>query len=557
MELDKERMDELFSGVIALVLFLSLPQVMSDWAFRFMATIHRVTRPQIFKLPYDLHYLILLFCVIQLGFGYYLDKKSALIAALVPLLIVLVGGPKSVSVFGGVLSVFQLFYFKKGRQVTKWGLRIGTVLYVPILLHWTIFKLFDLPGVLLDLVAIETGLFYIFSLINPVMVIGFYFLWIIKLVLKREISTSKSLIWGNDQTGSLLLGLSIVVVVFSSVYPYFSSINPDFRMVGVDAPRYIQSLNTVSEDVSKIFVSAWGSRPLLLFLLYFVKQVTGWSSPFVVKVFPMFIFPVLIFSVFHLSKVLGLDSASAGLASFLTATGMNLTVGLYSHFLANILALALANGMIISFIKAYKEDNTRYLFSSILFSILLNLSHPYTFIQYTGILFLAVLYYRFIGKNQNNRVVDYVFFGTLILVEVLKTWLVVGLSGGNISDTAVGKVIWFSRFWWNTFFSNQILYGGYLSNISVILLAIVGLYFIGFDSFEKIFLNFLVITPSMLYLIGNETIKGRLLYNTPLGVFAAFGVSFLSSKYKIQKDLLVMLVMYSLVVLFRSLANLV
>jgi len=522
-----------------------------------MVTLHRVTKPQIFQLPYNFHIILILLSLPLIYYNYRQNRTNIIVIFLLPLLQYFLGFEYGIPYFSLILSVYTFYHYPKKREQVQMLFKILTVIYIPVMINWTLFRIFNFPGILAEISAVETGVYSVISLANPVVTLVFFFYWVFDPFKKQFTPGILSHEWGAVNLGETLLSISLILVVFGSIYPHMSGINPESRFVGVDVPRYIRGLDNVSSNVSFILEAAWGSRPLLFFFLYIFKTFTRWDSSFIIQFIPLILNPLLIYTVYYLSSELGMDSSSAGLASFFTACGMNITVGLYSHFIANILALIFANTAIIFLIRAYNSNNRHDLVNSVFFSILLNFTHPYTFFQYMGILFFSALFHIFVNNEHQKAAVFLKYSIPLMFVEFVKLFLIIGVTGGSVTNTAVGKIVWFSRFWWQNFFSLQILYGGYLPNIIYTFFAIFGLIYLKRDTFETVFLNFVVLTPSLFYLIGNETIKGRLLFNTPLGILASIGFMNLFSRDNSRKDILPFLILFSIVVLFRSLANLI
>jgi len=103
-------------------------------------------------------------------------------------------------------------------------------------------------------------------------------------------------------------------------------------------------------------------------------------------------------------------------------------------------------------------------------------------------------------------------------------------------------------------------YRGTLSVIFLIGLAVLGFYLSSFGEFSKIYLIVFPAFTSLIFLIGNQMNKSRLLYNVLIGLFAAIRMSSLL-RWKLTdnfKKCIIFYVALNLAVyLFRSLANLV
>ena len=99
-----------------------------------------------------------------------------------------------------------------------------------------------------------------------------------------------------------------------------------------------------------------------------------------------------------------------------------------------------------------------------------------------------------------------------------------------------------------------------MSSLVLLGLAVVGVYFLERRDVPEVYFRVLMLATSLLFIVGDETIKSRLLYNVPIGLFAASGlVSFLRRRVtRDYKNVFASFVTLSMVAyLFRSLANLV
>jgi len=87
-----------------------------------------------------------------------------------------------------------------------------------------------------------------------------------------------------------------------------------------------------------------------------------------------------------------------------------------------------------------------------------------------------------------------------------------------------------------------------------------GVYLNEISEFSKIYLTVFPAPTSLLFLIGDETIKGRLLYNVPIGLFAAIGMSHLPRwefNDNFKKCFILFVVLNLMVYLIQFLANIV
>jgi len=153
------------------------------------------------------------------------------------------------------------------------------------------------------------------------------------------------------------------------------------------------------------------------------------------------------------------------------------------------------------------------------------------------------------------------FLASLGLIELLKSILLGGDSSGvRASITVMNGISGISDFWITSTFVFRRLYGGLMSNIILLLLAVLGYFLLNKDDFPQRYFSIFIAVSSLLYLISNATIKSRLLYNIPIGMYAASGFMLLLNIIKennLRKVLSYFIVTNSVLYLFRSLVNIV
>ena len=204
-----------------------------------------------------------------------------------------------------------------------------------------------------------------------------------------RISQSLPVSWDSKevpllQRPILVLGIGIASACALAYTPYRSDINPLGTPVGVDTPLYIQWVNQmlqrpVFDGLAYAFTEASsGSRPLSLIFPYVVSSLFGVRADVAVKVYPLFLAPLLVVSSF-LFVYLGLgDKRTASLVGLTTAFSFQFTVGMWAGYYANWLALAESYvylGILIRFSKS--ESKTNFIGISCL-SVGVLFTHPWT-----------------------------------------------------------------------------------------------------------------------------------------------------------------------------------
>jgi len=251
-------------------------------------------------------------------------------------------------------------------------------------------------------------------------------------------------------------------------------------------------------------------------------------------------------------------------SAFFMLTGIQVTVGIYSYFLTNMLALSLALFSVGLLLTALNKSSYSYLAGAILLGGLLPFVHPWTMDQFLGATGVVALFVGFdLLKNRANKVTFLmlsIYIASLFGFDASKTYLFQGVGGVQASIAVTSRLVGLGEFWSSSIFSFRLLFGGALSSILFLGLALVGVYFLDQKSLSHKFWIVFMATSSLVFLIGDETIKSRLLYNIPIPFFTAMGLDFLSKIQRVSRYktlLFLFTAVASVTYLLRSLVNLV
>lgn len=361
-----------------------------------------------------------------------------------------------------------------------------------------------------------------------------------------------------------LLALSIFLGVVAALYPYSPCVNPEGRGVGVDIHYYVDNGELVEKDIFQSFTVMKGSRPTIFLLIYGFQKFIGSDVSTAVKFLPVILNPLMIASAFFLAYEAFGDEWIAGWTAFFTACGYQITVGMYSYFLTNMLALSLAFLSVGFLFRSLRRGCDLSLFLAVISGTLLVFTHPWTFVQYiaTMILTIIVSLYRAQKENDGYEKIksSLLYIAFLVLADICKMLLLQGTGAILAFSTTVSRISIPPKFWLDSIFGFRLLYGGGLSVVILIGLAVLGVYLIEISKFSKIYFAVVPITISFVFIIGSGFFKSRLLYNISIGLFAAIGMSSLSRwKFKdnLKKCFILFVVLNLTVYLFRSLANLI
>ena len=246
----------------------------------------------------------------------------------------------------------------------------------------------------------------------------------------------------------------------------------------------------------------------------------------------------------------------AVLTSFFTATGYQITIGIYSAFYANLFALSL---LYLSIALILDKSNKHIFFSYILLFLLIFI-HPWTLIQGTIFLFILSII-NCIDKEIDKRFlkVTITLLISLIFIFVsLKTFL--GLSGIISALINTGKRVYINP--WRSFkemeYMTKILYGGFIANPLTLLIFLIP--FIVLTAQKKLYKVISAWTFTLLPIISyDNVIQSRLYFNYPIGMVLAIIIIFIFNCIKspiTKKIFLAYIIVLSLNYLLRCLANL-
>ena len=255
------------------------------------------------------------------------------------------------------------------------------------------------------------------------------------------------------------------------------------------------------------------------------------------------------------------DPYRAGLGSLLTATSYQIAVGMYSYFLTNMLGLILIYSSLTFLFKAFKSKTKIPLLFAIILGCLLDLTHPWTFDQYlaASALLLIILLIRLWKRGENRTEFKnlLIYVSSLVIFDFIRISLL-RYGGIYATATAAKRTAALSRFWFSSIFSFRLLYGGYLSTLVPLILAIIAIYL----HEENLWITYwraFIFTTSIIFITGDATIKSRLIYNIPIGILAAMGLGILEklTEKRLRWAITCFTILNNITYLFRSLANLV
>jgi len=437
------------------------------------------------------------------------------------------------------------------------------------LLHWVVFVPLGWASPVERVAGLEMGLFYISGYVAPLLVLLFLCMWFLKPLFRWIRGVDPFSVSVTENTGVRVsirsvrfLVFLVILSVFVAYYPYLPSINPEGKAVGVDYLHYVNAATLVEEDPSQALSVMGGSRPIIFVLIWGFQMLLGSDASVAVKFLPILLNPMLLLSVFFVALEVFLDDEIALWAAFFTSFGIQITVGMYSYFLTNLFGLSLILFSLGLLFRALRCGSRLSLFFSCLVGGLLVFTHPWSFDQYFAAAVLAaglVLYDVGLERFSSEFRMVVAYLVSLCFSEVLKIVVVPKGSGISAVSTAIGMISGLSSFWSDSIFSFRLLYGGTMSSVVLLGLSVLGVYLLEGRSISNRFLLVMPVVSSFLFFVGDETIKTRLLFNLPLGMYAALGFHFLVREGRVddfRRTLIIFVVLSMGVYVFRSFTNL-
>lgn len=559
-------MEEALSLLHALGLILGFLQLLDAMRLRYFPTIHRATRGLRFQLPINLTPILLLLLVFSLILSLR-RRRWPMLLSLLPLLLIPSLGLKVSASLGVLLTAsVGLLMFKRFEGCLFWLLLSLSLLEGSSLIHWSLYVPLGLSSPFKAISMLELSLFYVASDLIPLVILPLIYNWALLPLLQ----------WGFDITlprvkidddgrdswrGFLLLSISLIIGVVSALYPYLRAVNPRRSIIGVDIPHYVRAAEMMEGNLTAAFKMWDGSRPLILLTIYGFQRAVGIDASTAVKMLPLLLNPLMVLAVFFLLHEVYGGFYRAGWGALLTACSYQIAVGMYSYFLTNMLGLILVYASLAFLFRALRGSRISLAAASLLGALLV-FTHPWTFDQYwaAAALISLISLYRFWkgGTDKETAVISSLYVLLLAASEGVKTLLFHGYGGVSATAATVKHAVGLREFWFSSIFSFRLLYGGFLSTLIPLLLSLLALYAVK-DGVWRLYWSSFLLSSSLIFLIGDSTIKSRLLYNLPIGVFAAMGLGALErwAERRLRWALRVFVTLSSVVYLLRSLANLV
>jgi len=562
--------------LLALLGFMGCLQILDFFRPEYYPMVHRATIVERFELGISLVLPLLFLLLFWMGWAM-LGRHWRVLP--IPALSLLAFPFMDVNGIVALASIFAvicgLFIDRRFEDFLFWIFIVLIGLSGTSLLHWVAYALgFSSPFT--AIARLETSLFYLLGYLVPIFALLFMSSWILvplfQIILgfntKEDATYFNTNDFSTQSRGPILLIIfSIGLGIVSALLPYFPAVNPNGLIVGVDAENYIQAGRIVERDFSQAFSVLGGSRPLVFMIIYIIQRIFAVETATVVKFLPVILIPMLSLSAAYLSWEVFQNRWMSGWTAFFTVCGYQTTVGMYSYFLSNMMALIFVFFSLALFFKALKNKSVKYLCTATILNSLLIFTHPWTFTQYfsTMIIIFIIKLYHNRSELVRYHIIDieikfYItYIISLIFIDILKIALFKSTEGVLATQTVFNHIISLSQFWTKMIFGFRYLYGGLESTYIIFILSLIGLLFIKKHHSNNFFYVFIAVN-SLPFILGNESIKARLLYNTPIGVYAMIGLYACTRNISQQKTykLFILFITINLINnLFRSLINII
>jgi len=380
-----------------------------------------------------------------------------------------------------------------------------------------------------------------FNLLHPISLYLMYFALLSSFfLLRRKVCTEKSF---EMQPKSFLSFFPFIVLLGLLSWLYSNS----NHLSGIDTPSYFNEANSLRFGTG---------HDICVNLLYVFKQLSFSDNTSLFLLISIIVLTVF-FSGFYLFRNFLSFGESSFSALFLTLS-FQTTVG----FIAGIYEQWIVFGFILLFfaffLKLVQEPKLKYLAMSILFSVLIFVTHVWSYAIVLSTVFVF-LFISSITKRDLNRFVDYLFFFNVGFSSALYI-LFQPLIHQNIRD-----LLFFE------FLENPTIYTGYTDLMKyfvygvfavpvVYLLSIIG-NFTSIHSRNLFGANFRILTVSWIipilgfifFFLFNPWYLWRLVYLSPINLIMPIGALWISGKLQNKKLILFALTFILLSYTLRSL----
>ena len=314
------------------------------------------------------------------------------------------------------------------------------------------------------------------------------------------------------------------------------------EIVGADTVTYVKWLDILQANgdddiVYRVFsIQNFVDRPLSLIL--FSQMITIFpETPYqLIDHLPLILSPLLVLTVFFLSREITTNDSIALLASFLTAISFQPLVGIYGGLYANWLALIFGYMSFVFLFRFLKRPNvTSFLFFSILFFSMM-FSHTWTWTLlslFIGI--FLIVSYRFKMHDKKRIALIFLIIVATFAFDFGKSIITDTPSGierdviFSINDVSFQNLF---SIWPNLSQTSLVYVGGVFGNFLILSLCIYWLVRSDLREMPNLFIAIFLSIGILPILFGGEVIQSRVFYNIPFQIPAAIALVYLSNLHR-------------------------
>ena len=346
----------------------------------------------------------------------------------------------------------------------------------------------------------------------------------------------------KQKSNLLFLLLFMLLSIFFTLLPHQSFINNESELVGADTVNYVEWLNNVMvDDQGELMHQAFvvqhsGGIPLSLLLFSQVLTIFPDNSYQAIDHLPIILSPVLVLTVFFLTREITSNDTISLLASFLTAISFQPLIGIYGGFYANWLALIFGYSSFVFLFRFLKRPNvTNYLFFSVLFFLMM-LSHVYTWTLLTLFLGIFLIVSCRLKMFERKRVaLAFLIILASIAFDAGKSIMTdtpfgferdVSIASANASYGNLASI-------WSNLSQTSFGYvGGVFGNFLILSLCIYWLLRSNMREMPNLFIAIFLSIAILPILFGDDVIQSRVLFNISFQIPAAIGLVFLANQQR-------------------------
>jgi len=339
----------------------------------------------------------------------------------------------------------------------------------------------------------------------------------------------------------LFLSLFMLLSIFLVLIPHQSFINNENELVGSDTVTYVKRLILLQEDADQLFYKVFTApnfedRPLSFLLFYAVITVFPDNSYHAMDNLPIIFSPILVLTVFFLTREMTSNDTIALLASFLTAISFQPLIGIYAGLYSNWLALIFGYSSFVFLLRGLRKPNVvNYLAFSVLFFLMM-LSHVYTWTLFALFISIFLLVsYRLKMFQRKAVVVVFLIILASVAFDAGKS-LMFDTPFGIERDASIEgdgvNLENLSTFWSDLSQTSFVYAGGMFGNFLLLALCIYWLLRSNLQQMPNLFLAIFLSIGILPILFGDEIIQSRVLYNIPFQIPAAIGLFYLTSQHR-------------------------